>query len=62
MGLPAALGPLLLYQLGLLWKEYLLALDPFADAARHTDDLVRAHHSLAEVPAAANLRPTGAAD
>jgi len=32
--------PLLLYQLGLLWKEYLLATDPFADAARQTDDLV----------------------
>ena len=32
--------PLLLYQLGLLWKEYLLATDPFAEAARQTDDLV----------------------
>lgn len=32
--------PLLVFQMGLLWKEYLLAVDPFADAARHMDDLV----------------------
>lgn len=32
--------PLLIYQMGLLWKEYLLATDPFAEAARQADDLV----------------------
>jgi uncharacterized protein (DUF433 family) len=31
--------PMLVYQMGLLWKEYLLATDPYATAARQTDDL-----------------------
>lgn len=31
--------PLLVFQMGLLWKEYLLATDPYATAARQTDEL-----------------------
>jgi hypothetical protein len=31
--------PMLVYQMGLLWKEFLLATDPYATAARQTDEL-----------------------
>lgn len=31
--------PMLVYQMELLWKEYLLATDPYASAARQADDL-----------------------
>ncbi len=31
--------PMLVYQMALLWKEYLLATDPYASAARQGDDL-----------------------
>ena len=30
---------MLVYQMGLLWKEFLLATDPYASAARQTDEL-----------------------
>lgn len=31
--------PMLVYQMGLLWKEFLLATDPYASAARQADEL-----------------------